>query len=109
MLWLAGEVGTIKTPETSNPLNAQTASSAKATNNAHAIHRLWNMKSERTKVAATTTPNRGNATGPYVKASRLTVGKLRRISIPSKTDPNLTAAQPIQQKATRKPIATAHD
>src|SRR5438552_10151083 len=98
MLWLAGEVGTIKTPETSKPLNAQTASNAVAANNAHPIHRLWNMRSERMKAAAARTPNRGNAIGPYVRATRLMMGKLRWISMPSKIDPNLTAAQPSQQK-----------
>src|SRR5258705_14019272 len=87
-------------------LSAEITASANTTIKAHCIHRLWNNVSETIKATAATTPNRGNAVGPYAKTRRVATGKL---TSPSKIDPNLTAARPSQQKTARETTAMAHD
>jgi hypothetical protein len=80
--------------------------SANTAINAHCIPRLRKNVSERINAEAAKIPNKGNAIDPYEKTNRLAVGRLT--SMPSKMEPNLTAAKPSQQNTTRKTAAIAH-
>ena len=106
---LAGIYGPIKLPPITKALNPQMMRRAKPAIKTHCIHRLRNKTLRRMKAAAATIPNRGNATGPYVTASRFAAGNLCSMPMPWKMDPNFTAAKPSQQKAIRKKTARSHD
>jgi hypothetical protein len=72
----------MKTPDTSSPLNAKTAISAKKTKSVHAIHGLRKARSKQMNIAAARIPKSGNATAPYLRERVFKSGKLFSMPMP---------------------------